>query len=234
VRLAEPLLTSREITKKRHFGDNSHPIAAQNYCCAARQATEFLPCRGEVTLNPEPGFPLRTATFSLLCIAIPHAGAAQTLTTLQSFNGRDGSKSFAGLVQGTNEKLYGTTYFGGSKNSGEVFEVTSGGTLATLYSFCSKSSCTDGEYTYTTPVQGTDGNFYGTTYSGGANGNGAVFKISPTGTLTTRHSFGGTDGAVPLAGLVQGTNGDLYGTTSIGGSKGDGVVFKITPSVHAA
>jgi uncharacterized repeat protein (TIGR03803 family) len=181
-------------------------------------------------LNPEPGFPLRTTTFSplvmrwlssvrvrccfalLLCIAIPHAGGTQTLTTLQSFNGRDGSKSFAGLVQVTNGKLYGTTYFGGSKNSGEVFEVTSGGTLATLYSFCSKSSCTDGEYTYATPVQGTDGNFYGTTYSGEANGDGTFFKISPTGTLTTRHSFGGTDGALPLAGLVQGTNGDLYGT----------------------
>jgi uncharacterized repeat protein (TIGR03803 family) len=74
----------------------------------------------------------------------------------------------------------------------------------------------------------------GTTYSGGANGNGTVFKISLTGTLTTLHSFDGTDGSEPLAGLVQGANGNLHGTTYVGGSKGDGVVFKITLSVHAA
>jgi uncharacterized repeat protein (TIGR03803 family) len=84
------------------------------------------------------------------------------------------------------------------------------------HSFCSKSGCTEGAYTYATPVQGIDGDFYGTTYSGGANGNGTVFKISPIGTLTTLHRFGGTDGSEPLAGLVQGTNGNLHGTTYIG------------------
>jgi uncharacterized repeat protein (TIGR03803 family) len=202
-------------------------------------------------LNPEPGFPLCTSTFSplvmrslssvrvryrfafLLCNAIPHAGAAQTLTTLQSFNSRDGSKSFAASPR-HEWKVRRDNVLWRLEELGEVFEVTLGGKLATLYSLCSKSACTDGAYTYAIPVQGTDGNFYGTTYSGGANGDGTVFKISLTGTLTTLHSFGGTDESEPLAGLVQGTNGDLHGTTYMGGSKGDGVVFKITLGVHAA
>ena len=65
-------------------------------------------------------------------------------------------------------------------------------------------------------VQGTDGNFYGTTSEGGANGYGTVFKITPSGTLTTLHSFDVTDGAYPYAGLVQATDGNFYGTTSRG------------------
>jgi uncharacterized repeat protein (TIGR03803 family) len=153
-----------------------------------------------------------------------------TFTTLHSFDGTDGRLSFAGLVQATNGSLYGTTYYGGTKNSGEVFEITPGGTLTTLHSFCSKSGCTDGEYTYAVPIQGTDGNFYGTTYLGGSKELGTVFKIAPSGVLTTLHTFEGADGSQPLAGLVQSANGDFYGTTYMGGSEGYGVIFKITPS----
>jgi uncharacterized repeat protein (TIGR03803 family) len=79
-------------------------------------------------------------------------------------------------------------------------------------------------------VQATNGDLYGTTSSGGANDDGTVFKITPTGTLTRLHSFDGTDGETPVAGLVQATNGDLYGTTSSGGANDDGTVFKITPT----
>jgi uncharacterized repeat protein (TIGR03803 family) len=153
-----------------------------------------------------------------------------TLTTLHSFDGTDGRLSFAGLVQATNGNLYGTTYYGGAKNSGEVFEITSDGTLTTLHSFCSKSGCTDGEYTYAVPIQGADGSFYGTTYLGGSKELGTVFKINPSGTATTLHSFEGKDGSQPLAGLVQAANGDFYGTTYLGGSEDDGTIFKITPS----
>jgi uncharacterized repeat protein (TIGR03803 family) len=163
----------------------------------------------------------QTATFTDL---------GTTLTTLHSFDGTDGRLSFAGLIQATNGNLYGTTYYGGAKNSGEVFEITPGGTLTTLHSFCSKSGCTDGEYTYATPVQGTDGNFYGTTYLGGSKELGTVFKITPSGTAITLHTFGGSDGSQSLAGLVQATDGDFYGTTYMGGSEGKGEVFKITRS----
>ena len=52
-----------------------------------------------------------------------------------------------------------------------------------------------------------------------------MFKITPEGTLTTLHTFDGTDGANPVAGLLQATDGNFYGTT-FGVS---GTVFQITP-----
>jgi len=82
-------------------------------------------------------------------------------------------------------------------------------------------------------IQATNGDFYGTTFASGANGYGTVFKITPSGKLTTLYSFCSqtncTDGANPLTGLIQSTNGDFYGVTQAGGSC-CGTVFKITPS----
>ena len=163
-------------------------------------------------------------------LAQTESAPATTFTTLHSFTGADGNKSFAALVQGKNGNLYGTTYYGGAKNDGEVFQITTAAKLTTLHSFCSTSGCGDGEYSYAVPVQGADGNFYGTTYLGGSKGDGIVFKMSPSGALTTLHNFGGTDGSQPLAGLAAGSDGNFYGTTNLGGSHNSGSVFKITPT----
>ena len=182
----------------------------------------------------------------------------RTLTTLYSFCSQSGctdgnGPEWAGLVQATNGDLYGTTAAGGANGgtygsgAGTVFKITPSGTLATLYSFCSQSGCTDGEWPNAGLIQATNGDFYGTTWQGGANGGawgdgaGTVFKITPSGKLTTLYSFcsqsGCTDGENPYYGaLVQATNGDLYGTTWQGGASGGawgngaGTVFKITPS----
>jgi uncharacterized repeat protein (TIGR03803 family) len=151
-----------------------------------------------------------------------------TFTTLHSFTGADGSKSFASLLQAKNGNFYGTTYFGGAQSDGEVFQVTQAGKLTMLHSFTGA----DGEYSYATPVQGTDGNFYGTTYLGGTEDDGTVFKMTPAGALTTLHSFAGTDGSEPLAGLAAGSDGNYYGTTVLGGAHNGGTVFKITSGGH--
>ncbi len=53
--------------------------------------------------------------------------------------------------------------------------------------------------------------------------------MTPTGALTTLHSFDKTDGVYPSGGLVQGTDGNLYGTTT--GNIGlhlYGTVFKLS------
>ena len=163
-------------------------------------------------------------------VALP----AQTFTTVYIFDGTNGGTPVAALVQGTNGNLFGTTYYGGNSmcplGCGTVFEVMPNGALTTLYSFCSQLNCPDGSNPYAGLVQASNGDFYGTTYKGGANGDGTVFKITPSGMLTTLHSFDLTDGELPQAGLIQAANGDFYGTTSSGGLKSDGTVFKITPS----
>jgi uncharacterized repeat protein (TIGR03803 family) len=164
------------------------------------------------------------------------------LTTLHSFcsqsNCTDGEYPEAGLIQ-ANGNFYGTTYEGGANcapdGCGTIFKITSGGTLTTLYNFCSQSGCSDGYYPEAGLIQASNGDFYGTTTFGGAGGVGTVFKITPSGTLTTLHSFCSqsncADGEYPEAGLIQATNGNFYGTTYAGGGANSrGTVFKITPS----
>jgi uncharacterized repeat protein (TIGR03803 family) len=171
------------------------------------------------------------------------------LTTLYSFcsAGRPCKDGTApnGLIQAANGGFYGTTSGGGAtacntgSGCGTVFKITPGGALTTLYSFCLRSACADGTTPFAGLVQGTDGNFYGTTSGGGSKGHGTVFKITPSGALTTLYSFcslGGsscTDGEYPDAGLVQDTSGSFYGTTERGGTgsgctRGCGTIFSLS------
>jgi len=79
-----------------------------------------------------------------------------------------------------------------------------------------------------TLIQGRDGKLYGTTYSGGAQGLGTVFRINPaTNFETVLHSFEGSDGAFPLAGLTLAGDGNFYGTTFYGGNSGAGVLYRM-------
>src|SRR5271166_6668776 len=89
---------------------------------------------------------------------------------------------------------------------------------------------TNGANSTATLVQGPDGELYGNTYSGGANGKGTIFRISPAGNLTSLHSFSGTDGQNPIGGLALANQGGLIGTTFVGGANGYGAIVKVTPS----
>ena len=175
---------------------------------------------------------------------ITPSGALTTLYRFCAQSACSDGYSPSGLAQSASGDFYGTASAGGNTNCqsgcGTVFKITPGGKLTTLYSFCSQNGCTDG-YLPTGLVRAPSGDFYGTTYHGGAHGEGTVFKVTPAGTLTTLYSFCAqnrcTDGAYPYAGFVQGANGDLYGTTIYGGARqhagavnGAGTVFEITPS----
>jgi len=155
------------------------------------------------------------------------------LTTLYSFCAQgectDGAEPAAGLVQAADGNLYGTTFLGGANYAGTVFKITPSGALTSIHSFGSKES--DGKFPYAGLVQAGDGDLYGTTWGGGANSVGTVFRITPSGALTTIHSFGSQpdDGQYPYAGLVEASDGSLYGTTFGGGAYAGGTVFKITP-----
>jgi uncharacterized repeat protein (TIGR03803 family) len=151
------------------------------------------------------------------------------LTSLHLFTGgNDGGAPEAGLVQGSDGNLYGTTSFGGnthlnySSGDGTVFKISTNGALTSLHRFTAGN---DGATPVAGLVQGSDGYFYGTTRNGST-----VFKISTNGALTTLHSFtGGNDGVYP-SGLVQGSDGNMYGTTESYGAEnmGPGTVFKIS------
>jgi uncharacterized repeat protein (TIGR03803 family) len=101
-----------------------------------------------------------------------------TETTLWSFTGgADGSEPQAGLVR-ENGNLYGTTLLGGANGLGTVFKVARDGTETVLYSFDSVANAADGFEPYAGLIKDESGNLYGTTYAGGADANGVVFKIT--------------------------------------------------------
>src|SRR6516164_5148138 len=142
---------------------------------------------------------------------ITRRGRLRTLYRFCSQSGcPDGQFPAAALVQSTKGTLYGTTTFGGAHGWGTVFKITPQGKLTTLYSFCSQllqGACADGQEPNAGLVRGADGNFYGTTEGGGINGRtygGTVFKITPSGILTTLYNFcsqsGCTDGTIPTGG----------------------------------
>jgi uncharacterized repeat protein (TIGR03803 family) len=183
-----------------------------------------------------------TCSTILLCAATAIVARAQTFISLESFHGRQGGQPWVmSLVQGRDGNFYGTT-MGGQPHClhfsgcGTVFKMGAGGTVTTIYSFCSQANCIDGAYPEAGLVLATDGNFYGTTWGGGIDGpegHGTAFKITPGGKLTTLYSFCSqtecADGANPVAGLIQGIDGNLYGTT-FGNYESWCTIFKIGPT----
>ena len=148
---------------------------------------------------------------------------------LHDFNYLDlanGSNPSAGLLEGSDGALYGTTYLGGVHDMGVVFKINKDGTgFQKLHDF---GGIPDGSYPYAGLIEVNDGALYGTTYEGGTYDFGVVFKINKNGTgFTTLHHFHGVEGARPYAGVVEGSDGALYGTTYYGGRNGDGAVFKV-------
>jgi uncharacterized repeat protein (TIGR03803 family) len=175
----------------------------------------MTPARTNFVLNPN-------GTFGL--------SISSTLNNLYSFTGgSDGNTPVAPLIRGADGNLYGTTENGGDFAAGNVFKISTNGTITNVYSF---TNGVDGGFPTNALMQGVDGNFYGVTQSGGTNSFGGVFRLTPAGTFSTVYSFtGGADGKFPNGPPVQGLDGSLYGTTRHNKFRGIefyGVVFKVT------
>jgi len=156
---------------------------------------------------------------------------AGTLTPLHAFSstGSDGGNPYAGLIEGPDGNYYGTTTYHGNGGAGTVFVITPTGTLTHLHSF-PPSSTTDGANPEAALILGSDGDFYGTTFNGGANAYGTIFKISSSGTESLLYSFDDTSGAFPRAPLLLGSDGNFYGAAFDGGANALGTLFRMTPA----
>lgn len=175
---------------------------------------------------------------------------------LHSFKGADGTNPYAKLTFDGNGNLYGTAYYGGTRNCdsagcGTVFKLSPtahGWKETTVYRFEGGS---DGAFPASEVIFDSAGNMYGTTSSGGGTltgacgqdgyvGCGTVFQLTETqkGTWNEMvlHAFtGNDDGEFLYAGLVLDSLGNLYGTTEEGGnagcfaSLGCGTAFTLSP-----
>jgi uncharacterized repeat protein (TIGR03803 family) len=159
---------------------------------------------------------------------------------LYSFNGANGAGPYAGLFRDASGNFFGTTIAGGTDGQacggvqgfgcGVAFRLSKTG-KEIAYKF---KGTPDGYAPESLLTEDAEGNLLGTTYQGGANALGAVFKIDAKGNETILHSFagppeGGGDGAFSYEGVIMDAAGNLYGVTFGGGAYGAGVVYELGP-----
>jgi uncharacterized repeat protein (TIGR03803 family) len=95
------------------------------------------------------------------------------VTILYSFQAASGDNPlFAGLTEGTDGNLYGTTTAGGTSGFGTLFSITTAGTYTVLANFTSET-----QFPYGALLQDTNGLFYGTSKNGGETDNGSVYSF---------------------------------------------------------
>jgi uncharacterized repeat protein (TIGR03803 family) len=176
---------------------------------------------------------------ALVAAALTPAGraAADALTVLHSFTGKDGAEPLGGVIFDADSNLYGTTNAGGAKNFGAVYKLTPNGQKSVLHSFslCPGSGkCVEGNSPQGPLAIDASSNLIGTAAAGGASGGcvgGTVFAIAPDETETILHAFcpkgGRRDGEHPRGGVVMDGSGNLYGITSDGGANGNGAVYQL-------
>ena len=170
-------------------------------------------------------------------------GEGWVLSPIYTFQGEpDGAGPDSKVVFGPDGLLYGTTYGGGAEGFGTVFSLQPPATVCKtalcpwhetiLYSFTGGADGANPEYGDLSFDQA--GNIYGTTYAGGSDGNGVVFKLSRSGSGWTETALwrfsGANDGAYPLSGVMFDNAGNLYGTTSYGGASRLGTVYELSPT----
>jgi uncharacterized repeat protein (TIGR03803 family) len=163
-------------------------------------------------------------------------GDFTVLHTFAAFVG-DGKYSLAGLIQGSDGAIYGTTYYGGSANAGTVFKLnTNGSGYQILHNFAAGDpSSNDGAYPWGELTQGSDGALYGTTSFGVNNDSrGTIFKINTDGTgynvvynFPTAISNGSRPYCALLPGPSDGNTVLLYGTTTASGQFSGGTIFSL-------
>ena len=163
---------------------------------------------------------------------------ASSFQVVHPFNRSDannGAMPFAGLIQGSDGTVYGTTWIGGPGQNGIVFSMAPDGTaFKVLYGFAQTGQPDDdGPHPCSGLVLGSNGLLYGTTTPGGGMASTeyhTVFKLNPAGTgFGTVYTFNGnSDGTFAAGGLHQGADSALYGTTYAGGPNGYGTVFRLT------
>jgi len=174
----------------------------------------------------------RRTSLSIIALTLLFAVAAangQTYTRLYIYPPGTGITPPEQMSQARDGNLYTTGNSSGTGSLGTVFSMTTAGVQTTIYDFCPATGCLDGAGPRGGVGLGFDGNLYGTTQGGGKYRAGTVFKVTPTGTLTTLWNFtNGTDEGVPVFPLLQAQDGNLYGVSLAQYNGQYGAFFKVS------
>jgi uncharacterized repeat protein (TIGR03803 family) len=143
-------------------------------------------------------------------IAKTSSGYASIPISLVSFDGTNGASPQSGLIADANGNLFGTTSLGGAFGRGTVFEVakTSSGYASTPITLVSFNG-TNGLYPVASLIADANGNLFGTTFEGGAIGDGTVFELIGSGFVPPKQ-FAGTPGSAECTGKSISTLAKTY------------------------
>jgi uncharacterized repeat protein (TIGR03803 family) len=158
-------------------GDGDNPSAGLVVCCNIEATLYGTTYGGGANCSQGGG-----------CGTVFSVTTSGTESVLYSFKGsEDGSSPDAGLLN-VNDTLYGTTYTGGANEDGTVFSVTPSGTETVLYRF--KGTPGDGANPIADLIHRKvrKGTLYGTTFFGGAHGDGTVFSVTTSGNSVARET----------------------------------------------
>lgn len=188
------------------------------------------------------GLAMVLAMFVVATLMTATLAAAQTERVLHTFgsNSKGGVDPADSLIFDSSGNLYGIANSGGTDDEGIAYELSpkSGGgwTEHVLYSFLRNGL--DGENPDSGLIFDSAGNLYGVTDSGGPDGVGTAYELSPPVPPATQwtekvlYSFlnNGIDGQNPANNLVMDSAGNLYGTCGFGGADVVGVAFELSPT----
>ena len=134
------------------------------------------------------------------------------------------------LVEGDDGNLYGIARIASFPPAARIFRVTPAGVVSTVHWFGAADHPEHADYNRM--IKGRDGYFYGTTWTGGRDYHGTIFRFHPDGSYLTLHTFTGfAGGSRPQAPLVEAADGTFYGTTGSGGV-GNGTIFRFRPGLE--
>jgi uncharacterized repeat protein (TIGR03803 family) len=176
-------------------------------------------------------------TFASLAQSAPIAGDVigvypfSSTTSVTDLTGTAAVGGYAGrgeLLLANDGNFYVAQTTGGAAGAGAVMRISPDGSGVVMHSF--KGDTTEAAVPYAGLIQASDGNLYGTSFGGGKNSIGTVYKIALDGTYSTVFNFTkDSQGPYqPYTGLVQGPDGALYGTTLRGGPANLGTVYRLT------
>lgn len=166
------------------------------------------------------------------------SGNTWTQRVIHSFSGgADGSGPGSRIALDKRGNVYGMTPTGGADGLGTIYQLrpkpNGNFGLRVIHTFTGGA---DGSSGSAGKLVLRGGHIYGAATSGGTNGSGAVFELTPTSVgewdLKTLYSFQGVpDGVFPYGALLFDSAGNIFGTTYYGGTAGLGAIYKLTPTV---
>ena len=154
-----------------------------------------------------------------------------TFTKKSDFSNSNGFYPLGGMELGADNKLYGSTQYGGANNAGTLYQFDPTSSVFTKKVDLSNST---GNLGIGQMCLASNNKLYGITNQGGANGFGALFEYDPSGnTYTKKADFSTSNGKNPGGGLLYASDGNIYGMNQSGGTNGVGVIYKYDISADA-